>query len=73
MVTSGLFCVLTTLARPSKILFLATLGGMLLQRLKPNIMENSHAENFDGQMVYAQNKRQQVSECRWTATQIVSC
>jgi dehydrogenase/reductase SDR family protein 12 len=37
-------------------------GGMLLQKLEPTInYHNSNADLFDGQMVYAQNKRQQVS------------
>lgn len=35
-------------------------GGMLLQKLNPYDLNSNNTKKFDGEMVYAQNKRQQV-------------
>jgi len=37
-----------------------TSGGMLVQKLNPNNLQSENVDKFDGTMVYAQNKRQQV-------------
>ena len=37
-------------------------GGMLVQQLKTTDLNNEKMLKFDGTMVYAQNKRQQVKE-----------
>ena len=40
--------------------FIVSSGGMLVQQLKITDLNNEKMSKFDGTMVYAQNKRQQV-------------
>ena len=43
-------------------MIIVTSGGMLVQKLNVADMQLEKEKKFDGTMVYAQNKRQQVSK-----------
>jgi len=67
MLTTGLLPLLERSAQPRVVT--VSSGGMLVQKLDVSDLQFSKLEKYDGTMVYAQNKRQQVEMTSWWATE----